>query len=166
MTTDIRARAPLNPLWAALLAVGAVALAAIIGNVATMPNIPTWYAGLAKPSFNPPNWVFGPVWGLLYLGMAFAFWRVLRIDAAAPGRGAAIAIFVVQLALNAFWSVAFFGMHNPPLGLVVVIALEIAILATIALFRRIDPVAGWVLLPYAAWVAFATVLNLSIVRLN
>lgn len=166
MTIVTQSAKPMNAVLAAVLAIVLVALAGGVGNMATMPNIPTWYAGLNKPSFNPPNWIFGPVWGLLYLTIAFAFWRILRLSPATPGRGAAITVWVVQMALNAFWSVAFFGMHNPKLGLAVVVALEIAILATIVLFRRLDPVAGWILVPYACWVAFASALNLSIVLLN
>lgn len=163
---ETRSRKPMNAGLAALLAIGLVALAGGVGNMATMPNIPTWYAGLNKPSFNPPNWIFGPVWGLLYLTIAYAFWRILRLNPGTPGRTRAIAVWLIQMALNAFWSVAFFGMHNPKLGLVVVIALEIAILATIVLFRRLDPPAGWILVPYACWVAFASALNASIVLLN
>ncbi|WP_406855559.1 TspO/MBR family protein [Alsobacter sp. KACC 23698] len=165
-SSDIRGRAPLNPVLAGLLSLALVAAAGTVGSMATLPNIPTWYAGLTKPSFNPPNWIFGPVWSVLYLMMAYAFWRILQTEPQTPGRGPAIVVFLAQLALNAFWSVAFFGMHNLLLGLVVVIAMEIAIVATIALFRRLDPPAGWILVPYACWVAFASVLNAAILLLN
>jgi translocator protein len=164
--SDIQARAPLNPVMAAVLSLALVTAAGTVGSMATLPSIPTWYAGLVKPSFNPPNWIFGPVWSVLYLMMAYAFWRILRTDPRTPGRGAAIGLFLAQLALNAFWSVAFFGTHNPLLGLVVVIALEAAVLATIVWFRRLDPTAGWILAPYACWVAFAAVLNAAILLLN
>ncbi|MBL8590904.1 MAG: tryptophan-rich sensory protein [Methylobacteriaceae bacterium] len=155
-----------KPLPAALISGLVVVAAATIGNLATMPAIPTWYAGLVKPSFNPPNWLFGPVWGLLYAMMAVAFWRVLRKPAAVEGRTAAIAAFLVQMALNALWSVAFFGAKSPSLGLLVIAALWLAIAATIALFRRVDRAAATLLLPYIAWVSFAALLNGAIWRLN
>lgn len=158
--------ASLSPLFAALVAGAVVFAAATIGNLATMPAIPTWYAGLTKPSFNPPNWLFGPVWGLLYAMMAVAFWRILRLPAGAPGRGAAISAFLAQMTLNALWSVAFFGAQSPPLGFAVIAALWIAIAATIGLFRRLDRLAAWMLVPYLAWVSFAALLNGAIWRLN
>lgn len=158
--------ARLSPLPAALFAGAVVFAAATIGNLATMPAIPTWYAGLVKPSFNPPNWLFGPVWGLLYAMMAVAFWRILRLPAPTPGRSAAILVFLVQMALNALWSVAFFGAQSPPLGFAVIALLWLAIAATIALFARLDRVAAGLLVPYLAWVSFAALLNGAIWRLN
>lgn len=155
------------PSWkAGLIAVAVVVAASLIGNAATMPAIPTWYAGLTKPSFNPPNWVFGPVWTALYAMMAYAFYRVLRAPEATPGRGAALVAFVVQIVLNALWSVAFFGMKSPALGLLVIAALWLAIVATIIAFRRVDALAAWLLAPYLAWVSFAAVLNFAVWRLN
>ncbi len=156
-----------RPVLLLLFALAVVASAGLIGNLATIPNIPVWYAGLNKPGFTPPNWVFGPVWSLLYAMMVLAFWRVLlrRAKWTAPA-WRVIGVFLVQMALNAFWSVAFFGMHNPVLGLIVVIALELMILATIITFRPIDRVAAWLLAPYAVWVGYATALNAAIVGLN
>ncbi|MBK9081073.1 MAG: tryptophan-rich sensory protein [Rhizobiales bacterium] len=155
------------PAWkAGLIALALVVAASLIGAAATMPAIPTWYAGLNKPSFNPPNWLFGPVWTALYAMMAYAFYRVLRAPATTPGRGAAIAAFVAQIVLNALWSVAFFGLKSPALGLLVIAALWLAIAATIAAFRRVDGVAAWLLAPYLAWVSFAAILNAAIWRLN
>jgi benzodiazapine receptor len=140
-----------------------VVSASVIGQVATLPNIPGWYAGINKPGFTPPNWVFGPVWTTLYVLMAVAFWRVLvRRRVSDPASLA----FLVQMALNAFWSVAFFGLHNPVFGLWVIVALEAAILVTIRLFYRVDRIAAWLLVPYALWVGYATLLNAAIVRLN
>jgi tryptophan-rich sensory protein len=158
--------AGLSPLPAALLAGAVVFGAATIANLVTMPVIPTWYAGLVKPFFNPPNWLFGPVWGLLYAMMAVAFWRILRLPAQTPGRMAAIVAFLLQMTLNALWSVAFFGAQSPNLGLLVIAALWIAIAATIAVFARLDRAAGWLLAPYIAWVSFAALLNGAIWRLN
>jgi tryptophan-rich sensory protein len=160
-----RAAGP-SPIAAALIAGAVVFAAATIGNLATMPAIPAWYVGLVKPSFNPPNWLFGPVWGLLYAMMAVAFWRVLRTPPEPQGRGAAIVAFLVQMALNALWSIAFFGAKSPALGLLVIAALWLAIAATITLFRRIDGLAAVLLAPYIAWVSFAALLNVAIWRLN
>ena len=136
--------------------------AAVIGNLATIPNIPVWYAGLVKPSFNPPNWIFGPVWSTLYAMMIVSFWRVLLRGASV----AVIAVFIVQMALNGFWSVAFFAMHDIALALAVVLVLEALILITIFLFGRIDRLAAWLLAPYALWVGFASILNAAILSLN
>jgi benzodiazapine receptor len=136
-----------------------------IGGAVTAPNIPTWYAGLAKPSFQPPNWLFAPVWTALYAVMALAAWMVWR--AAGPSRRAApIGLFLLQLALNAIWSPLFFGMHLPLPALIDIGLLWLAIAATIVAFRRVSSVAGLLLLPYLAWVTFAGALNLAIWRLN
>ena len=150
----------------ALLAVGVVFVASAIGGAATGPNIPTWYATIQKPSFNPPNYVFGPVWTILYAMLAFSFWRILRLPAEAPGRTGAIALFVAQISLNALWSVAFFGFRSPESGLVVIVALLLAIVANMIAFMRLDRIAGWMFPPYLAWVAFASALNVAIVQLN
>lgn len=136
--------------------------AALIGNLATIPNIPVWYAGLVKPTFNPPNWIFGPVWSTLYAMMILSFWRVL-LRGASP---AATGVFIVQMALNGFWSVAFFALHDIALALAVVLLLEALILLTIFLFARIDKIAAGLLAPYALWVGFASILNAAILSLN
>ena len=163
---ELKSRPALAWPWHLLIAVGLVAAASLTGNAATLPNIPTWYAGLVKPGFNPPNWIFGPVWTLLYILMAWSFFRVLRIAPHTQGRGSAIAAFVAQMILNAAWSIAFFGAHSPLGGLVVIGALWLAILASIVTFSRLDRPAAWLLAPYIAWVSFAAVLNVAIVRLN
>lgn len=137
------------------LAVGA------LGGWVTATSVKDWYPTLAKPSFNPPNWVFGPVWTILYAMMGIAAWRVWRIAGTA-----ALPLFALQLALNLGWSVAFFGLHAIGAAVVVILLLEAAILGTILMFRRIDGLAAALLLPYALWVAFATVLNVAIWRLN
>ncbi|MGU3493464.1 TspO/MBR family protein [Xanthobacteraceae bacterium A53D] len=161
--SPILSRAGLRDLALALLPVAA---ASALGQLATMPNLAPWYASLVKPSFNPPNWLFGPVWTALYLMMAFAVWRILRLPAGTPGRGTALGLFFAQLALNLAWSWMFFYLHSPLLGLVNIVPQWLLILATIVAFRRLDPLAGWVLVPLAAWVAFATVLNFALWRLN
>ncbi len=164
--TDTAPRSPPSPLVALALAAAPVVAAAVIGNLATIPNIAPWYAGLVKPSFNPPNWVFGPAWTTLYMLMTVAFWRVLRTAPGAPGRTGAIGWFLAQMVLNAAWSVAFFGAHSPLGGLLVIGPLLIAIAATIRSFAGLDRPAALLLAPYIAWVSFATVLNVAVWRLN
>ena len=150
----------------ALLAVGIVFAAAALGSVATATAIKDWYAGVAKPWFTPPNWVFGPAWTTLYILMAYAFWRVLALPAGEPGRRAAIFAFLVQISLNALWPIAFFAGHSPGAGLVVVLILWLAIAVTIARFRPLDRVAALCLAPYLAWTTFATALNAGVYMLN
>jgi len=150
----------------AAMAVGVVFAASFIGNAATMPNIPTWYAEIQKPWFTPPNWLFGPVWTLLFTALIVAFYRILRLDPLTPGRGRAIMIFVVQIACNALWSIAFFGMRSPGLGLVVIVFLWSSIVANMIAFRRLDRLSSWAFPPYLAWVSFAGALNLAIFMMN
>lgn len=126
----------------------------------TLPG--DWYAGLAKPFFNPPNWIFGPVWSVLYILVAVAGWRVWQHD---PW-GAAMRVWICQLLLNFLWSPVFFGLQQPGLALLVIAALLCAILGFMALAGRKDSVAAWLFAPYAAWVAFAALLNASIWWLN
>ena len=149
----------------AAIAVGAVAATSVIGQVATYPNLEPWYAGLLKPTFTPPNWVFAPVWTSLYALMAFAFWRILRTPDTSRRR-TAIMLFALLLVANAAWSWMFFGANSPILGLIN-IGPQLGIIgATIASFWILDRLASLSLLPLAMWVAFAAVLNFSIWRLN
>jgi translocator protein len=149
-----------------VIAAVAVGVTAAIGSAATTPQIPGWYAGLAKPWFTPPNWVFGPAWTILFAILALAFWRILQTPPGTPGRARAILVFAIQLVFNALWSIVFFGMQNPPAALVVVLGLELSVLAMIVAFRTVDQPAGWMNVPYALWVAFATALNVGVVLLN
>jgi tryptophan-rich sensory protein len=137
-----------------------------IGSVATARAIPTWYKGLVKPSFNPPDWLFGPAWTALYLLMAVAAWLVWKQGIGAAGVKLALAVFFLQLVLNALWSVLFFGLRSPLAGLIGISGLWSAILATIVLFLRVSVPAGVLLLPYIGWVSFAALLNAAILRLN
>src|SRR5512133_2815573 len=143
------------------LAIIAVAAISLAGQLATYPNLAPWYAGLAKPSFNSPNWVFRPVWTMLYLLMAFSVWRILRLPAGSMRR-TALTLFFIQLALNAAWSWMFFAANSPLLGLVNIVPQFALIVATVVVFYRLDRLAAYCLLPLSAWVAFATVLNFSI----
>lgn len=154
------------PLPRFLIAVLPVIAVAVSASLVTQPNIPTWYASLQKPAFTPPNWAFPVAWTILYALMAYAFWRILSQPKNRPGRSAAITAFFVQLALNGLWSFAFFGGQSPVAGLVVIAALIAAILVTITTFWRLDRRAALLLVPYLAWVAYASVLNGTIWRLN
>ncbi len=149
-----------------ILAFISVAATSVLGQIATYPNLYPWYAGLTKPLFNPPDWVFAPVWTTLFILMAFAVWRILRLPSATPVRARALASFYLQLVLNAAWSWMFFGANSPLLGLINIVPQFLVILYTAILFRRLDPIAGWCLIPLAAWVGFATILNYSIWWLN
>ncbi|HET6428529.1 MAG TPA: TspO/MBR family protein [Phycisphaerae bacterium] len=124
-----------------------------------------WYAGLAKPSWTPPSWVFGPVWTLLYGMMAVAVWLVW-LGRRRRGVAAPMALFAVQLTLNAVWSPLFFGLHRPGSALVDLVLLWLALAATVWLFLRRRPAAGALLVPYLLWVSFAFALNFAIWRLN
>ena len=125
----------------------------------------TWYAQLKKPFWNPPNWVFAPVWTTLYTLMAIAAWLVGK-QGGLKKNPLSLVLFVLQLALNAAWSWLFFGKHRPDVAVVELGALWTSIAATLVSFLRIKPLAGMLMLPYLAWVSFAGVLNLAIWRLN
>lgn len=155
-----------SPLVAAIAASAPVLAAALLGNIATTPNIAPWYATLAKPPLTPPDWLFGPVWTTLYILMAYALYRILRLKPATPGRRAAILTFFAQLVLNAAWSFAFFSARSPLLGLIVILPMEALLIATIVLFIRLDRVAAYALAPTGFWAAFAIYLNAAIFVLN
>jgi tryptophan-rich sensory protein len=138
--------------------------AAAIGAFASMDAAP-FYAQLARPAWAPPASVFGPVWGVLYLSMGIAAWLAWRPGGFAGARGA-LALFVVQLALNASWSWLFFAWHRGALAFVDIVALILVVAATCAGFWRVRPLAGALLLPYLAWLAFAAALNFVVWRLN
>jgi tryptophan-rich sensory protein len=136
-----------------------------IGGAITATSVGTWYQGLEKPSFNPPDWVFAPVWTALYVMMAIAGWRVWR-RARFEARRKALTLFVVQLGLNLIWSLLFFGLQRIDLALMEIVILLFAIIANTAVFWRLDRAAGALFVPYVLWVAYATALNASLWRLN
>jgi benzodiazapine receptor len=140
--------------------------AGAIGSVFTTPAIPTWYAALEKPIFTPPSWLFAPAWITLYLLMAVAAFLVWRKGLGEEGVKCALTVFLVQLVLNALWSVVFFGLQSSLYGMVVILALWIAILLTIIKFFRLSVAAGSLMLPYILWVSFASALNIAIWVLN
>ena len=137
-----------------------------IGAVFTTPAIATWYAGLKKPSFTPPNSVFGPIWITLYLLMGVAVFLVWREGLNQEGAGIAFAVFWIQLALNLLWSVVFFGLKSLSGGIVTIALLWVAIIVSIVMFFDISPIAGGILIPYIIWVSIAANLNVQIWRLN
>ncbi len=124
-----------------------------------------WYAALAKPSWTPPGWVFGPVWAALYIMMGIAAWLVWKETGFSGAKGP-LALFLIQLALNALWSYLFFGARSPMLAFYEIIVLWVAILLTLEGFWRIRPFAGALLIPYLAWAGFAAALNFRLWRLN
>jgi len=129
----------------------------------TAAGVGAWYDGLVKPSFQPPKWLFGPVWTVLYILMAVAAWFVWREAGLMNG---AMALFALQLLLNFAWSFIFFSAHRIGLALADIAALWLALAATIYAFALVDVRAAWLLAPYIAWVSFASVLNLAVWRLN
>ena len=153
-------------IWKLVVSIIACLAAGAIGSIFTREAIPTWYATLEKPAFNPPNWLFAPVWTLLYLMMGIAAFLVWRKGLENRQLRIALIVFLVQLVLNALWSVAFFGLESPLYGLIVIAALWVAILFTVLKFYRISLAASVLLLPYLLWVSFAAVLNSSIWLLN
>lgn len=132
----------------------------------TISSIPTWYQTLTKPSFSPPNWVFGPAWTILYFLMGVAAYLIWIKGLEKKAVKTALTFFIAQLVFNFFWSILFFGLHSPILGLVDILILWALILITIIKFHKISKTASYLLIPYILWVSFATILNLSIVLLN
>ena len=159
-SADDPQKAQRRPLYGFLLITLGVGAAA---SLFTTPEIPTWYAGLNRPSIAPPNWVFAPVWTTLYVLMAFAAWRVWKITGL---RSAAMAAFAVQLALNLAWSAIFFGLHDMGGALAEIVVLDLAIVTTVILFFGRDWLAGLLMLPYLAWTLFATFLTYAFWGLN
>jgi translocator protein len=142
---------------------------ATIGAIATVHSIPTWYASLIKPAFNPPNWVFAPVWILLYGFMAIAAWLVWRtpyIGPNADARSNGLIYFTFQLVLNALWTIVFFHFHRLFFALIIILGLWYAIYSAVRCFWKVDRFAAGLMFLYLAWVSFATLLNFAILRLN
>lgn len=141
-------------------------LAGIIGSLFTTPAINTWYESLNQPTFRPPNWLFGPVWLVLYLLMGISAYLVWQKGLDKKEVRTALIIFAVQLVLNSFWSIIFFGMKNLSFALAEILVLWLFIILTIFKFYQIDKRAALLLIPYLLWVSFASFLNCSILRLN
>lgn len=140
--------------------------AGIIGSAFTAPAIPNWYATLAKPSFQPPSWLFGPVWVTLYTLMGVAAFIVWKKGAGQRNGRIGIVLFAVQLVFNALWSIVFFGLKDLFLALAVIVTLFALIVATTYYFFQVSRAAGFLMIPYILWVLFATILNATIWSLN
>jgi len=141
-------------------------LAGFIGSIFTASTVSTWYTALIKPGFNPPNWVFGPVWTLLYILMGFSLFLVWKQGLKKKYVKEGLIIFGIQIFLNVLWSIFFFGLQNPLLAFIEIIILWTAVLFMITYFYRVNKTAAYAQIPYILWVGFAALLNLSIVLLN
>ena len=150
--------------WLAVFVLSSFAAGAL-GSWFTAASVNTWYVSLNKPSFNPPNWIFGPVWTTLDLMMAVSAWLVWRSGGWGNGR-AALTLYFIQLVLNLLWSVVFFGLRQPGLAMLEIVVLLAAIAATAVASMPVSKPAFWLLIPYMAWVTFAGVLNFRIWQLN
>lgn len=157
---------PGRNLWKLVVAVAVVELIGNLGAIFTLPAISTWYASLAKPSFTPPSWLFGPAWIVLYALIGIALYLVWERGAGKPKFRNAMLAFGAQLVLNVMWSFAFFGLHSPAYGVIVIVALWIAILAAVITFYRISRAAAYALVPYLIWVTFAAILNMFVFLMN
>ncbi|RMB58616.1 tryptophan-rich sensory protein [Dokdonia sinensis] len=149
-----------------LIAIGICLLVGLIGSMATQTSVSGWFETLEKPSWNPPSWLFAPVWTLLYILMGVAAALVWNKGFHQKGVQKALYIFGFQLLLNAFWSIIFFALRAPLWALVEIVILFITIILTIKAFKPISKTAAYLLIPYTLWIAFATLLTLEIVRLN
>ncbi|SNS30785.1 TspO and MBR related proteins [Belliella buryatensis] len=136
----------------------------VLGALVTVSSVGSWYQTINKPSFNPPSWVFGPVWTTLYIMIGISLYLIWKSNH--PFKQRALWLFGIQMVLNALWSPAFFGLESPLLGLIVIIPLWISILACIKLFKPISNTAAYLFIPYFLWVSFASLLNASIWYLN
>jgi len=139
---------------------------AYAGAHVTYPEIPTWYAGLSKPTWTPPNWTFPVVWNALYLMMAVSLWLLWDRSAPSKTRSIAIGLFFSQLALNAAWSPVFFALHLTQVALLIIIALGVLLATTVYHALAVNRAAGWLLVPYLLWILYASTLNAGIVALN
>lgn len=147
----------------------AVALPLVVGATSgffTMTGVESWYQTINKPSWNPPNWVFGPVWTTLYILMGIALFLVWKADTSAELKKIAISLFAVQLVLNFFWSFIFFYLQQPGWAVLELAIMWIFILLTIFAFAQVSKTAAWLLVPYISWVSFAGILNYTIWKLN
>ena len=137
-----------------------------VASSVTRPQIAGWYSTLVKPSFNPPAWLFAPVWACVYVLIAVSAYLVWQQRDGSTNYLTARAVYIIQLALNFSWSIVFFGLHAIPAALLIIILLWLIIVLNIRWFGKVSKTAGWLLLPYFLWVSYATLLNFSIYTLN
>jgi tryptophan-rich sensory protein len=157
---------PARTVFLLALCIALPLLIGVAGSLATVKEIPGWYAGLNKPLFTPPPWVFGPVWILLYILMGISLWLVIRDGTGTLPVQQAVILFAAQLAANLAWSVLFFGMHLVAAAFLEITVLFALIAATILAFLRINRMAGWLLVPYICWTGFALILTGTVWLLN
>ncbi|MFH1828774.1 MAG: TspO/MBR family protein [Nanoarchaeota archaeon] len=152
----------MKKIWKLIISIVLPFLASAIGSLFTASSVSSWYTTLIKPSFNPPSWVFGPVWTILYLLMGVSLYLVWikKFDKNA------FTFFGIQLVLNALWSILFFGLKSPLFAFIEIVFLWIAILITIIYFYKINKISAYLLIPYILWVSFAAILNFAIFILN
>ena len=158
-----------DSLWDFIALVIAIAVPLAAGGLGAIPTasaIPTWYRGLKKPPWNPPDWIFAPTWTALYVLMGVAAWLVLRVGWDNPSVVLALILFAAQLILNVLWSWIFFGLRSTGWALAEIVVLWIAVLVTLIQFYSLSAAAGLLLVPYLLWVTFATLLNATVRRLN
>ena len=167
----------INNVFKLILAIVVCEFAGVIGSIFTVPSIATWYVGLTKPALNPPAWIFGPVWTILFALMGTAVFLIWQKGSNRKDVKIALGLFAGQLALNTLWSIIFFGLHSPAVAFIDIVFLWFAIFATIIAFSKISPpshkatvgqgkLAAWLLVPYILWVSFAAYLNYTIWMLN
>jgi tryptophan-rich sensory protein len=156
----------INNFWKFIISVGVCLMSGVIGSFFTTPSIPTWYTSLTKPSFNPPNWLFAPVWTTLFILMGMAAFIIWQKGLKKKGVKKALVFFLVQLIFNVLWSFLFFKFHSPFWALLDIAVLWIFILLTTIKFFKISKIAGILLIPYFLWVSFASILNYLIYKLN
>ena len=152
--------------WKLIISIFICEATGIISALFANTSMNPWFSTLNKPSWNPPAFLFAPVWTTLYLLMGISLWLIWKSAVPAQQKNKAIILFSLQLFLNFWWSIIFFRFHSPALALVEIIVLLILILLTIISFSKLSKPAAWLLIPYIAWVAFATILNYSIWDLN
>lgn len=147
----------------------AIAIPIIVGGTSgffTATGVESWYQTIARPTWNPPGWIFGPVWTTLYVMMGISLFLVWKEDTSVELKKIGIALFAIQLVLNFFWSFIFFNQHQIGWALVEIVAMWVFILLTIFAFAQVNKAAAWLLVPYISWVSFATILNFTIWQLN
>ena len=155
----------MKKIWKLVISLLLPFLASAIGGLFTASSVSTWYVELSKPSFNPPSWIFGPVWTLLFILMGISLYLVYT-SPSSKIRTIALILFAVQFVFNVLWSYLFFGINRPDLAFAEIIILLGLIIATTIYFFRVNKISGYLLIPYILWVSFASILNFSIWRLN
>ena len=156
----------MKPIFKLIISIAIPLAVGGIAGIFTSSSVNGWFTTITKPSFNPPNWLFAPVWTALYIMMGIAFFLIWKSDAATKIKNAAMGLFFLQLAFNFLWSFIFFYAHQPGWALVDILLMWLAILCTIIYFTKISAIATWLMVPYICWVSFATVLNYAIWKLN